>query len=506
MRHGFPEVIYIGCEGDYLDEFLKIAISGLSQAASNPLAFVAYLFVIGGWTIIAFRVKRNNQILQHLEKLPEGDRLRVLEVEMGKLPLASDLSPEQWLQSKNHFYYLLGFCAILMVFVIVFVVAAATTQLAFFTVGAISFLALVGFFGLFAVYRSRIVGRRADVDVSLFQGGKRTQGETLGNIIGATLRSQGQEGREVQLSDVEPVNDYDETGGYSSHADAEFTVNYAYERKEGSIQIRPQMPYLTRLASGGPVQGKRYWYSPFQWQFPKLSIKAVNNSERTLLLTEVAIKVRSSEINKEPVLIIRENFWNIGKIELWNEGWGDMVNAVIHFNLFKSNTYYSELPFENTSKSINIGTFSKQTEVSVIDHVPPELQKEKLVCVFGVIRYTTEGREERAVRFQTQVSLVKPGPGLPRPPEYLYDVFLKAGKAGYVKNVPISQEINPGEADHFLVRIATDKSARFNLALEFRDAGNSRIAEKPVELEVFVPRSQTRYIVPQRGGGIPTNT
>ena len=50
-----------------MDEFLKIAISGLSQAASNPLAFVAYLFVIGAWAVIAFRVKRNNQILQHLE-------------------------------------------------------------------------------------------------------------------------------------------------------------------------------------------------------------------------------------------------------------------------------------------------------------------------------------------------------------------------------------------------------------------------------------------------------
>ena len=178
---------------------------------------------------------------------------------MGKLPLASDLSPEQWLQSKNHFYYLLGFCAILLVFVIAFVVAAATTQLAFFTVGAVSFLALVGLFGLFAVYRSRIAGGRADVDVSLFQGGERTQGETLGNITGAPLRSQGQEGREVQLSDVEPVNDYDETVDIP-HADAEFTVNYAYERKEGSIQIRPQMPYLTRLASGGPIQGMHYWW------------------------------------------------------------------------------------------------------------------------------------------------------------------------------------------------------------------------------------------------------
>ena len=121
-----------------------------------------------------------------------------------------------------------------------------------------------------------------------------------------------------------------------------------------------------------------------------------------------------------------------------------MVNPVVHFNLVKSDDYNSGLPFENTSKSINIGTFSEQTEVSVIDHVSPELQKEKLVCVFGVIRYTTEGREERAVRFQTRVSLVAPGPALPRPPEYLYDVFLEAGKAGYVKDVPISKKSSLG--------------------------------------------------------------
>jgi hypothetical protein len=106
-------------------DFWRNAFSALPNAASTPLAFSAYVFVLVAWVIIAVRVKRNKQLLAGLEKLPESDRLKALELEMGAVQLRSGLSPNEWLRSRVQLYYFLGFCVICLMGVVVFAIAMA---------------------------------------------------------------------------------------------------------------------------------------------------------------------------------------------------------------------------------------------------------------------------------------------------------------------------------------------------------------------------------------------
>ena len=79
---------------------------------------------------------------------------------------------------------------------------------------------------------------------------------------------------------------------------------------------------------------------------------------------------------------------------------------------------------------------------------------------------------------------------MPAPPNYTYELFLEAGRSGYTRNLPLHQEMSPGATDHFLIRIGTDKSARFDLIFSFRTTGGAHLPEVPVLLDVFVPRTQ----------------
>jgi hypothetical protein len=101
----------------------RAILKGLGTAATNPLAFVAYLFAVAAWLILRLRVDRNKNLLASLTKVPERDRYKTLRDEMGVIELKEGLSPEQFLRSRIHFYYLLGFVVLCVVVVILFAIA-----------------------------------------------------------------------------------------------------------------------------------------------------------------------------------------------------------------------------------------------------------------------------------------------------------------------------------------------------------------------------------------------
>jgi hypothetical protein len=93
-------------------------LRGIGTAATNPLAFVAYIVAIGAWVFLRQRVDRNNNLLKRLTVLPkEEDRLAALKAEMGTVPLNEGLSPEQWIRSRTHLYYFLGFVVLCVVLI-----------------------------------------------------------------------------------------------------------------------------------------------------------------------------------------------------------------------------------------------------------------------------------------------------------------------------------------------------------------------------------------------------
>ena len=92
-------------------QFLEAALSAIPAAATNSYTFGAYALVVLAYVVVAWRVARNKNLLANIEKLPPNDRLSALEIETGGVRLASGISPEQWVQSRIHKYYLLGFLA-----------------------------------------------------------------------------------------------------------------------------------------------------------------------------------------------------------------------------------------------------------------------------------------------------------------------------------------------------------------------------------------------------------
>ena len=390
------------------------------------------------------------------------------------------MTSQQWLRGQVYSYIFYGFSILCLAGVIVFVVA----------------------------YSARKPGK-VDVDITPYSGPgpqetstrnpqpepRSTKNQSLSNVRSRTtndrlvraLVSFRKSGPDRLVDNI-----FDESSGENNRPkDPEFTLTYDYDRVDGKIVVTPKMPYLSRVSEGGPVVGIRYEWSPFAWQFPKLSIKIVNNTDRTLELSEAAVRVSESAINTDPVIVIQENMYNVGDFAIQNEGWGKVVDPSLDFDIAKEGTC-DTFPHDQPSIHITRSTFSAGDNVPIIENVPSALKSDGAVCVFGKIRFRTESGVKRSLKFSTLVSLVKPGPGAPAPPDYLYDLFLKAGEAGYTTRIPVSEEVKPGDVDHFLIRIGTDKSATFNLAVSFLSKPDVSLPPTQVLLSVFVPRSQVQ--------------
>jgi hypothetical protein len=455
--------------------FFKSLLEALPNAATSPYAFVAYICVVVAWVVIGLRVKRNAQLLAHLERLPSGDRLAALQLEMGAASIKGGITPEQWIRAQVHKYLFLGFAILCLAAVVVFVVA----------------------------YSVRRPGT-ADVDITPYSD---SQGHpvspdlntTSSFDVNATSPSAAAVSFQKGGSDDPVNNQFDATSGDSIHGSADFTLTYQYDRRNGKIEITPSMPYLSSLSEGGPIRGVPYWWSAFGWQFPKLSIKVVNNTDRTLELTEAAIAVKDSKINTDPVILIHEDLNNVGHFEIVNEGWGKVLKPSFRLGI-ASRSACDAFPTKEPTEFISRDTFDGGDNVPIASFVPIGLRGERVVCVFGTMQFATESGAQKSLKIYTLASLVQPGPGAPRPPDYLYDVFLKAGEAGYSKRIPISEAVKPGDVEHFLIRIGTDKSASFDLAFSFTAKPTTLKQSTAVGISIFVPRSQVRRSCKARRG------
>ena len=86
--------------------FLRLAFDALKEAAHHPLALGMYVLVVVSWLLISWRVKRHRILLRNLQKLPEEDRLKALELEIGR-PLPRDgIDAEEWLRSRDQSFRL----------------------------------------------------------------------------------------------------------------------------------------------------------------------------------------------------------------------------------------------------------------------------------------------------------------------------------------------------------------------------------------------------------------
>jgi hypothetical protein len=93
--------------------------------------------------------------------------------------------------------------------------------------------------------------------------------------------------------------------------------------------------------------------------------------------------------------------------------------------------------------------------------------------------------------------------GVAMPPSKCYDLRLEAGKSNVVQTIPIQQLIKAGDGDNFEFRLATDRSARFDLAIALSPVGGAPLPASEVSVEVFVPRTQAAFALRNEGCDAP---
>jgi hypothetical protein len=260
-------------------------------------------------------------------------------------------------------------------------------------------------------------------------------------------------------------------------ADRDRRLSYEYHQENGVLHVAYRLPYLDRQRQGKPIRGMDLRFCPFLWHAPVLSIKVLNNSAQSVLLTECVAEVTSSKADLEPVLVVADR--SVNSLLLVNEGWGDVVDPVLTFRF--------EGAASAKQHTLKLKTFSRDSVVRLTRYVPKELEDKDEASVNGKIDFGPVQRR-MTVPFVTAVKF-DITPGEPLPPSYAYDLALTAGKAPDTVPVAIAQNIRPGAGDQFVLRIASDKSAHYEFALTLRLIGGRQLPPQHVVLDVFVPRS-----------------
>jgi len=262
-------------------------------------------------------------------------------------------------------------------------------------------------------------------------------------------------------------------------------VTYDSVLENGLPHIRYRLLYLNLVRRGGPVSGMNYLGSPFKWRYPELSVKVVNNSGQNMLLSQAVVTIVSSKIEMQPILLVED--MSVNELVIRNEGWTEVVNPMLEFSIAEERPN-NEVPlFAEERNTLNLQTFDAVRKVSLLPYLPGRLQNESLVAVFGNITYG--GPESRkTLQFHTRVSL-QVRAAAPMPPSYCYEAYFEAGVAPAIHQIPLAQQIRPGEADNFLIRLGTNKTSQNRVQIEFLTAGGERLRGPEFEIDLFVPRT-----------------
>jgi hypothetical protein len=254
------------------------------------------------------------------------------------------------------------------------------------------------------------------------------------------------------------------------------------------------------LAEGGPVSGIQYFWTPFESEPPELFVKVTNNTDRTVLLSEAVCKVISSVIQSDQIIVFHEVLNNVNHLQIENFGWGSVTNPILKFRIQPLRTedeedndeeeVYGNAPgwYTETTEKIELDSFDEAINVDLTKYLPLRREGDGYwATVVGTLSYGTDTTSSHTIMFHAHVVLAVRH-GKPKPPSWEYDLFLTAGRSNYEEILDISQELKKGEADNFLIRVHSDKSAVFDTQFSFRSTSGQELPGNHIKLFIFEPR------------------
>ena len=323
-------------------------------------------------------------------------------------------------------------------------------------------------------------------------------------------------------------------------------LRYSLNRNDRRISIESRLGYLTLFNEGGPI-GPLNYISPtfcaFKWGFPILDFKVLNNRPDTLFLTEVVFDIEESRADSAPLLAIKKDTHqnHAGTLLLANEGWCDLTDLTISFHLVPGSvtSLANEAPYPH---SITVPLLEDRAEIDVTEEfreegvdidglillingqwddqdifVAPssdgleermtgsEMQErwkkclgrfsEEIGTLIGEINFTSADESDRKIKFHAPVYLSNVGrKGIPKPSTFTYDTAFEIQNINYLRSVPISHTLQPGEADRFTVRVAVPQSSFHRFHATVRDISGLALRSLPIEMSCFVPRSRRAFV------------
>jgi hypothetical protein len=418
-------------------EFFTAALKALPAVAGQPLALIGYVAVVASWTFVAFRVKRNQALLSRLRDFPPSDRLAALKAELGHVEVREGLSAEQYVRARAHTWLLIAYVTTCVTIILIIVLAV------------------------------RHAGQ-LEVDVT------------------PSVRAQPSA---VITLDLTPTAYAAEHMG----PDPDFAFTLTSSFHDGVYYVGYELPYLDAIAHGREVRGKFLFGGGgvLPWEFPELSVKIANNSSENVLFSRAQVEVSSSTVDERSIPVFAINPFNVNHILIHNEGWGAIRDASIRYRFVPASVYDSHgtptLDLAHAAMQ-KLGTIVRDVNVDVGRDVPRNLRSERAATAVGIFEYTTNpaGRKV-SVPFKTVVPLIQPPPLGPPGGQETYDVLLEAGRSGYTRTIPLTESAKAGETRVFKLRVATEKSARFDIRVSLTTTSGKTTAPHRFVIDIFKP-------------------
>lgn len=282
-----------------------------------------------------------------------------------------------------------------------------------------------------------------------------------------------------------------------------FRVWYSSEKVNGRHRIQSHFLYQKYLDEGLPVAGVNYYVGdPFHWTVPSLSIQIANTTKHVVALVGADFDVEESVPDLRAVPVFHA-FSSANTLTIENFGWGELKDVDLQYGIVDTTRCEADndsggMPIELHEQ--RFGSVADSINIDLSKEIPATLKKSMVVCVVGMLDYQDLSGAKHRVPFATGVNTVLPGPGAPSPPTDEYLLELQAGKVGK-RSISIAQKVRPNDVDHFVVRVVSDKSARYTMKASVRDTEGSNIDAGTFDLMLFVPRG--RQAEPQYNAYVP---
>lgn len=305
------------------------------------------------------------------------------------------------------------------------------------------------------------------------------------------------------------------------HDDA---VHYRARRTDNGLFIQPADPYLARLRACGDVSHR----GPVEAPLPFLDVKVVNNTRRTAFIHSARLLVtysrQSRPIPFRGYIALSLSTGELMSRPVWNCG-GPMDDCTLTFHLEHPNspdplTGDHVLDLASDGEVLDYRPVLESLADAGIANIPHQpsrarcryrdfsrLERERLLMLplsvfrlVGTLRYSSTQSDgtRRSVTHQTwaPVYLVRGGLeslGAYIPPSHVYsDPILRTEGNNYESTVTLSQALQPGESDRFLILLRPQNPDRpsthdFRLSLLYESDGAGELDCGRITVELLKP-------------------